>query len=170
MVRLPLACLVDGHAGFEVAPFLLAMAREPLTPPERALLVQIAGTVRDERFTAWLTTELANPHRMTRLAATRSLGHPWHAPAVPALAPLTSASDLGLARAALDSLAAIGTPEARNVLRNAIASTADLKRRTWAEAALRRTQPDTEPGTEPDQEVAPGSATPSATRSVLLEF
>jgi HEAT repeat protein len=137
-VRLPLVRLLDGHGGFAAAPVLLAMTREPQTPGERALLVQVAGTFRDERFTAWLASLLDGPDPAIRLAAARALGQPWHASAVAALAPVATSADATLARAALQALAAIGTPDARAALERAAAGATDPQRRAWAEAALRR--------------------------------
>ncbi|HVH06934.1 MAG TPA: HEAT repeat domain-containing protein [Myxococcota bacterium] len=137
-VRLPLVRLLDGRGGFEAAPVLLAMTREPLTPAELALLVQVAGGLRDARFSLWLAGVAKGDDAALRLAAVRALGQPWHAPAVPTLAPLAVADDPTLARAALQSLAAIGTPEARTALETAAASSTDPQRKSWAEAALRR--------------------------------
>jgi hypothetical protein len=137
-VRLPLVRVLDGLGGFAAEPVLLAMTRERLSPEERALLVQVAGGLRDPRFTAWLASLLADADPALCLAAVRALGQPWHETAVPALAPLTAADDPVIARAALQSLAAIATPEARDALRAAAAATTDPKRRAWAEAALRR--------------------------------
>jgi hypothetical protein len=138
-VRLALVRILDGRGGFEAAPVLLEMTREPATPAERLLLVQVAGGVREARFTAWLTGLAAGADPALRLAAVRALGHPWHAAAVPALAPLTTGPDADLGRAALQSLAAIATPEARAALESAArAEGIDAQRRAWAEAALRR--------------------------------
>ena len=137
-VRLPLVRLLDGHGGFEAEPVLLAMTREAQTPGERALLVQVAGSLRDERFTAWLASLVRGPDPALRLAAVRALGQPWHASAAPALAPVATSADAALARAALQALAAIGTPDARSALESAAASATDPQRRAWAEAALRR--------------------------------
>jgi hypothetical protein len=138
-VRLPLLRLLDGRGGFEAEPALLAMTREPLTPPERALLVQVAGGVRDARITAWLAGLAKGGDAALQLAAARALGQPWHAAAVPTLAALASAGDATLARAALQALAAVGTPEARRALEGAVATSGvDAQRRAWAEAALRR--------------------------------
>jgi len=135
--RLALAVLLDGKPGFDTDRALLAMTREPLAWGDRRNLVRVAAKRPAPPLGRWIGSLLAAAEPELRAEAASALRESWHAGEVPALARAADEPEPRVSRAALQSLGAIASPEARAALRR-VAGGADAARARLAKAELRR--------------------------------
>jgi hypothetical protein len=128
--RVALIVLLRDSPGFDAAGSLLTLARAEIPEREQIVLVRAAGPIDDPRSSAWLGALLEDESSRIRRQAALALGHAWHSSQVPRLSAAARLDERRVARAAVASLAAIGTAPARASLEAVAAQRTDDVART----------------------------------------
>ncbi len=134
--RLGLIKTLDGVGDFSTPSALLKMARSELTAAERLAVIRACRGVDDAALAAWLGEQLRSIDVDVTIAALAAVASPYHSMLVEPIAVLAGDLRPPVARAAVRSLAAIGTARATAHLRRVAAGHSDAAK--LAAAELRR--------------------------------